>query len=159
MQAEPASLQYCRKDIGVEKAGKCHIRKGGSRIVEDEEQRNVLSDNNLRLMRIREQPIHSDESLLVVDQLERGFLRLYEYTGGSIYISEEDAEMIGGTNAVMVAELTVSLRPGKKEVKIDRIFNEFGYELGDLMKNQLLHFADFYGYTIVILDLSKEKPR
>ena len=88
--------------------------------MEDEEQRNVLSDNNLRLMRIREQPIHSDESLLVVDQLERGFLRLYEYTGGSIYISEEDAEMIGGTNAVMVAELTVSLRPGKKEVKIDR---------------------------------------
>ncbi len=112
-------------------------------------------DDSLRLMRIGEHPIHSDENLLVIDWLEKGFLRLYEYTGGSIYISGDDAWANTDNNVAMVGELTVSLLPERKEVKLERIFSEFGYSFGDLLKGQLRHFADFYGYSIVLLDLRK----
>ena len=77
--------------------------------------------------------------------------------GGSIYISNDTSEMDGYSNVAMVAELIVSLRPERKEVKIERIFSEFGFEYEDLMKSQLRHFADFYGYSIVLLDLTKKK--
>lgn len=123
----------------------------------DTKKSNILMDDSLRLIRIRGQPIHCDENLLVIDWLERGFLRLYEYMGGSIYISNDTSEMDGYSNVAMVAELIVSLRPERKEVKIERIFCEFGFEYEDLLKSQLRHFADFYGYYIVLLDLTKKK--
>ncbi|MCM1259318.1 MAG: hypothetical protein NC307_15945 [Roseburia sp.] len=116
---------------------------------------NLLMDDSLRLMRIKERPIHSDENLLVMDWLEKGFLRLYEYTGGSIYISGDAAGVNTDNNVAMVAELTVSLLPERKEVKLEKMFSEFGYGFGELLKDQLRHFADFYGYSIVLLDLSK----
>ncbi len=112
-------------------------------------------DDSLRLMRIREQPIHSDENLLVIDWLEKGFLRIYEYTNGSIYISGDDVGVTATNNVAMVAELTVSLLPERKEIKLEKMFSEFGYGFGDMLKGQLKHFADFYGYSIVLLDLRK----
>ncbi len=118
---------------------------------------NTMMDDSLRRMRIREGPIKSDENLLVEDQLKKGFLRLYEYTGGSIYISEDDIGMDYCNNAVLVAELEVTVRPEKKQVKPDRIFSEYGYSHEDLMKQQLLHFACFYGFSLGLLDLNKRK--
>ena len=114
-------------------------------------------DDSLRLMRIKKQPIKSDENLLIMDRLEKGFLRLYEYTDGSIYISGDVPELNISNNTAMVAELTVSLIPERKEVKLDRIFSEYGYDFGDMLKGQLRNFADFYGYSIVLLDLRKRK--
>lgn len=126
-------------------------------VLKDMKENNIVMDDSLRLMRIKKSPIKSDENLLIVDWLESGFLRLYEYTGGSIYILGDAPEISDCNNVAMVAELTVSLRPERKEVKIERIFSEFGYEYEVLMKSLLKHFADFYNYSIVLLDLRKEK--
>lgn len=115
----------------------------------------ILLDDSLRLMRIEEHPIKSDENLLIVDQLERGFLQLYEYMGGGLYISTETDEMNQCNNVALVAELTVTIRPEKREVRLNRIFNEFGYDYVHLMTCQLIHFADFYGFSLALLDLSK----
>lgn len=115
----------------------------------------TLLDDSLRLMRIKEHPIQSKENLFIVDQLERGFLRIYEYTGGSIYILGDDIEMNYCNNVALVAELTVTIRPEKKEVRLNRIFNEFGYDYVHLLTGQLIHFADFYGFSLALLDLSK----
>lgn len=115
----------------------------------------IMMDDSLRLMRIKEHPIQSDENLQIVDQLERGFLRIYEYTGGSIYILGDDIEMNYCNNVALVAELTVTIRPEKREVRLNRIFNEFGYDYVHLMTCQLIHFADFYGFSLALLDLSK----
>lgn len=123
----------------------------------DTKKSNILMDDSLRLMRIRGQPIHRDENLLVIDWLERGFLRLYEYMGGSIYISNDTSEMDGYSNVAMIAELIVSLRVERKEVKIERIFNEYGYNYEDLLKQQLMHFASYYGFSLGLLDLRKTK--
>lgn len=120
-----------------------------------EKENDLLMDESLRMMRIREQPIHSGENLLVVDQLERGFLRIYEYTGGSIYISSEMDGMSQCSNAALVAEIRISIRDERKEVGIKRIFNEYGYDYVHLLTCQLIHFADFYGYSAALLDLGK----
>lgn len=112
-------------------------------------------DDSLRMMRIREQPIQGRENLIIEDQLEKGYLRLYEYTGGSLYIPVETAGMDGCNDIAMVGELAVLIIPERKEVKLEKIFSEYGYEFGELLKDQLRHFADFYGYTIVLLDLRK----
>lgn len=130
-----------------------YLRKDG---VKEMPKNEIVMDDSLRLMRIKKSPIRSDENLLIVDWLERGFLRLYEYTGGSIYIlGDVPDEMDGCGNVAMVAELTVSLRLERKEVKIEKIFSEYGYEYENLMKSQLKHFADFYDCSIVLLDLTK----
>lgn len=120
---------------------------------------NLLLDESLRLMRIREQPIHSDENLLVVDRLEKGFLQLYEYMGGSLYILSDTDGMIQSSNAALVAEIRISIRDERKEVGIDRIFNEYGYDYVHLMTCQLIHFAEFYGYSAVLLDLGKPNQK
>ncbi len=117
----------------------------------------MLMDDSLRMMRIREQPIQSMDSLMVMDELEKGSLRLYEYLGGSTYISGDDVEVNICNNIALVAELSVMVIPERKEVKLNRMFSEFGYDFGGLLKSQLKHFADFYGYSIVLLDLRKTK--
>lgn len=123
----------------------------------DLKENEIVLDDSLRSMRIKESPMKSDENLLVEDWLEKGFLRLYEYMGGLLYIFSDDVEMNNSDNVAMVAELEVTVSPEKKQVKLDRIFSEYGYDYEDLMKSQLLHFASFYGFSFGLLDLNKRK--
>lgn len=118
---------------------------------------NTLMDDSLKPIRIKESPMKSEDSLLAEDCLEKGFLRLYEYMGGILYILGDDVEMNGLNNVTLVAELTVTINNKKKEVKLGKVFNEFGYDYTHLMIRQLIHFADFYGYSLLLLDMTKRK--
>ena len=124
-----------------------------------ETENNLLMDESLRLMRIREQPLHSSENLLVVDRLEKGVLQFYEYMGGSLYISSDTDGMSQCSNAALVAELKISIKDEKKEVGIERIFNEYGYDYVHLLTCQVIHFAEFYGYSAALLDLGKPNQK
>lgn len=123
----------------------------------DLKENEIVVDNGLRLMRIKDSPIKCDENLLVVDRLEQGFLRLYEYMGGTLYIFGDDVEISNCDNVALVAELTVTIENEKKEVKMGKVFNEYGYDYTPLMIRQLIHFANFYGYSLSLLDLNKKK--
>lgn len=51
------------------------------------EENNSIVNNELKDMRIRENPIEISGSLLVDDRLEeQGTIKIYEYIGGGLYI-------------------------------------------------------------------------
>ncbi len=106
---------------------------------------NFITSSELAEMRKRELPINAGDSLLIIDRLEeQGILEAYEYIGGCLYLGP--GYSLSG-NAPLVAG--VSIKKSGKSLKIDKTFHEYGHEgLVPLLVEQVLHFAEFYGYGI-----------
>lgn len=102
-------------------------------------------DVGTKMMRIKEKPIESGELVIVDDRLEsEGFLKLYEYVGGPVYLDplQED-------NMAEVAGISIA-RTNDAEMQVDRIFCEYGHEdLVPELVEQARHFAEFYGYSFL----------
>lgn len=122
---------------------------------------NALPVNTMQFMRIQEHPIQINDSLIVIDNLEGGRIRIYEQTGGAvniqqlIYGNEESCK-----NAVMVAEIIINDSWQGENVFIHKISCDYGYEhLITPMIDQVLHFAYFYGgyESVMISDTEFEK--
>lgn len=109
---------------------------------------------NLKPLRIRRNPIQLGEGLICNDQLEsKGLIQALEYTGGSLYIPVDAGGTGQETNAVMVAEVTVSVDLEERKVHINRIFCEYGQDdLVPALMGQVSNFADFYGCQVCISD-------
>lgn len=106
-------------------------------------------------LRLSEHKIAISENFFVEDELKtKGTLKLYEYLGGPILMHLKPSEM---DNAVLVASITITTRNDLREIKLGKIFFEYGYDsLANPMLEQVLYFADFYGYSLVLLDLLKK---
>ncbi|MCM1219769.1 MAG: hypothetical protein NC548_35250 [Lachnospiraceae bacterium] len=113
---------------------------------------NMLFDEGMRLMRIKEHPIKTDGDVVADDRMEMdGVLGLYEHTGGCLYLSMEPQM---ADNLALVAETRFEGSDGKLRVK--RIYCEYGHEgLVHILADQLAHFSTFYGIVLEILDLRK----
>lgn len=116
---------------------------------------------SLKAMRIRMSPPVQleNENMFIVDTLEEsGIFRIMEHVGGTLCMPT-DADNIGGctTNVVSIAEVRVSVLPETKEVKVDRIIFEYGYEeLVHILMQRILFFANFYDCKVSILNLNKK---
>lgn len=100
-------------------------------------------------------PVKSDGGLIVDDRLEEeGSIRLYEYTGGILYIPDV---LPGQEGAVPVAGAEI-IQNGAGGLKVKRMFHEYGHGgLVQIIVGQILYFADFYGYAgVESLDLKKD---
>lgn len=119
-------------------------------------------EESLRPLRIKRNPIKLDEGLVCNDQLEtKGTIQVLEHTGRSLYIQVDIDNMGHEANAVMVAEVTVSVDLKERVVYVDRIFYEYGHdELIPILMEQIFNFADFYSCRVCIADRKKvEKLR
>lgn len=106
---------------------------------------NGLLMDSMQLMRIEEHPIEIDEKLIVIDNLEAGTLRLYEYTNGSLNIQQLFSGNGNIKGAVLVAEIIINALWKDEGIFIHKILCNYGYEkLVNPMINQILHFCDFY---------------
>lgn len=116
-------------------------------------------DESLRVMRIKKNPIWLKEDIICNDQIEsKGIIQILEYTGGGLFIPVDHFGMEQDTNAVMVAEMKVSVFLENRKVHIDRIYHEYGYEeLVSILMEQVLNFADFYCCSISFSDWWKNK--
>lgn len=112
---------------------------------------------SLRTMRIQKCPLDCGDGIFVDDRLEsKGFIRIYEYSGGTFYIPANTEEMQEfKNNAVPIAGISISI-PDEVTVHVNKIYCEFGYEeyIAKLM-GQIMNFADFYGLKVSISDLRK----
>lgn len=115
---------------------------------------NSIISNELKVMRINENPIAISGSLLVDDRLEeQGTIKIYEYIGGILYL--EQGHLLSG-NAPLVA--WISIKKSGNCLKDGRVYHEFGYdELEPLLKGQAEHFAEFYGYSMESMDYRKSE--
>lgn len=116
---------------------------------------NTLTDESMKKLRLSEHKINIAGNFMVEDDLEiNGTLKLYEYLGGVIPVHLKPSEM---SNAVLVASVTITARHDLKECRLVKIFHEYGYDsLVGSMLEEVSHFADFYGYSLVLLDLRKK---
>lgn len=98
----------------------------------------------MQALRVQEQPVPIDENLIIVDNLESGKLRLYEYLGGPLNIQQ----LIWGNNfnnAVLVAEVIIDKQWQEKGIFIHNVFWEFGHvNLIQPMLEQVMCFFKFY---------------
>lgn len=119
---------------------------------------NIPVDENMRKLRLSEHKINISGNFMVEDDLEiNGTLKVYEYLGGVIPMHLKPSEM---SNAVLVASVTITARHDLKECRLVKIFHEYGYDfLANPMLEQVLYFADFYGYSLVLLNLRKRQIR
>lgn len=114
----------------------------------------ALPMDTMQYMRIKEHPLHVSDSLVIIDNLEAGTLRLYEHTDGPLYIQQLIYGNCDYKNVTQVAEAVINSNWKDEGVYIHRIFCEDGYEhLVQPMIYQILLFADFYNYqSIAMLD-------
>lgn len=112
----------------------------------------------LRAMRIDRQPIKVDESIIVYDRLEsEGVIRLYDYLGGSFYTPMNSGEMDKCTNVVLVAEISTTIQKDTKEIYVDRLFCEHGYDFEHTLFQQVLNFADLFDFRVCVLNIQKHR--
>ena len=117
-------------------------------------------EESLRPMRIRSNPVRIGEGLVCNDQLEsRGIIQILEHTGDTLYVMADTSGMIPEmVEAVMVAEVKISVCLRRREVYIDRIFHEYGQGgLVPVLLEQVQGFADFYCCRVCITDRRKAK--
>lgn len=78
-------------------------------------------------IRIEKYPFQTKEDLIVIDNLEAGKFRLFEYTGGPLNIQHLlwNNKYI---NAVLVAETIINESWKEEGIRIHKVFANFGYE-------------------------------
>lgn len=101
--------------------------------------------NNMQLMRIGQYPFQTEESFIVMDNLENGELRVYEHIKGSLNIQQLLTGFEVPGNAVWVAKITINELWKEKGVFIHKISCEHGFEyLAEPMVYQVLDYIEFY---------------
>lgn len=97
-----------------------------------------------QLMRTLEHPLDLKGNIIVWDNLESGFLRIFEPDADASFVQIlHNANCVIGAH--MIAELEIIILADKKEFLIKNYdFKEGCFELEEAMMNQLEHFANFY---------------
>lgn len=119
------------------------------------EKGNFITSEELREMRLSGHRMEPGQDLLIEDRLEgKGCLRIYEYTGGCVYLEPELLE-----KAPLVAGIELE-KMGEKGVRVKKIFYEYGHEdLVSAMVEQVKYFVEFYGFNLTFLDLGKGRQK
>lgn len=154
-------LEGCPDILGQpSKSGRVHKNYGSfflekRREIKKVEKENFITSGELREMRLSGHRMEPGQDLLIEDRLEeKGFLGIYEYTGGCAYLEPELLE-----NAPLVAGIELE-KSGKKGVRVKKIFYEHGHEdLVFTMFDQVKHFADFYGFNLAFLEQRKGRQK
>lgn len=116
----------------------------------------VLNDNQWHA-RVDECSLKCNDNIFIEDRLEKGFIRIYDYTGGAVDFPNGLYDMQGCMNAPLVAWMSVAILPEKKEVWLEDTGCNYGYEMYmSLITKRVLHFAKFYHMKFCISDLKKD---
>ena len=106
---------------------------------------NGIKVNPMQLLRLQKYPLKTDDNLIAVDNLEEGKLKIYEYTGGFLNMTQLFADEINCSNLTLVAEITINDAEQQGDIVIEKIYCCYGYEnLAAHMIHQVVNFVKFY---------------
>lgn len=89
--------------------------------------------------------------------MEKRFIEIYEYFGGAVDFPNGLYDMQNCMNAPLVAWMSIAILPERKEVWLEDIDCNDGYDMYmALMKTRIMHFVDFYDMKFCLLDLIKK---
>ena len=114
----------------------------------------------MQSMRLVKYPLKIDGSLIIVDDLEEGALKLYEYEGGILNIQQLFADENNCKGVTPVAQITIYDSEEKGMVCIEKVTCCHGYEhLAYAMIYQVVKFGMFYQSckSVVISESEREK--
>ncbi len=99
----------------------------------------------MQLLRLQEHSIKMDGNLIVIDNLEEGGLKIYEYAGGILDIQQLIMDDDNCRNVTLIAQISIHDIDQNGDISIEKIFCCYGYEeLAVLMIYQVVNFAKFY---------------
>ena len=121
---------------------KKHISK--NRTIKAQSSKAFTSVGFEQLERISKYPLQIKGNMVVLDDLERGTLSIYEPdTDGPVYVQYLDQHYIKG--ATLVGHLSISIVTEEKGILITELNCEEGHEdLAKPMMDHVQHFVDFY---------------
>lgn len=114
----------------------------------------------MQSMRSVKYPLKIDDSLIIVDNLEEGVLKLYEYEGGILNIQQLFADENHCKGVTPVAQITIYDSEEKGMVCIEKVTCCYGYEhLAYAMIYPVVNFGRFYESckSVVISESEREK--
>ena len=115
----------------------------------------VLNDDQWH-ERIDDCHLECNDIILIEDRLEKGFIKIYDPIGGAVDFHNGLHDMQNCMNAPLVAWMSVTILPGKKEVWFEDADCNYGYDMYmSLIVKRVLHFAEFYQMKLCIFDLRK----
>lgn len=118
---------------------------------------NFIASGELRELRLNKHRMQLGGDFIIDDRLEsEGALRISEYIGGCLYLEPGPLFL---ENAPVVAGISIS-RSGDS-LMLREVFCEYGHEeFIPLLMKQVEDFAEFYGYSLGLLNLKKAgKPQ
>ena len=116
----------------------------------------VLNDDQWH-ERVNECSLKCNDNIFIEDRLEKGFIKIYDYTGGGVDLPNGLYDMKNCMNAPLVAWMSVAILPERKEVWLEDIGCHYGYDMYmTLIETRVMHFVDFYDMKFCLLDLIKK---
>lgn len=105
---------------------------------------NGIKINPMQLLRFEKYPIRINDNLIVIDNLEEGTLKFYEYTSGILNVQKLFVND-NNKNAMLIAQISINDEEQNGNICIERIFCCYGYEaLAVPMIYQVVNFVKFY---------------
>ncbi len=106
---------------------------------------NGIKINPMQLLRFKKYPIKIDDNLIVIDNLEEGTLKFYEYTSGILNVQKLFVDDNNCKNADLIAQISINDLEQSGNIYIEKIFCGYGYEkLAVSMIYQVVNFVKFY---------------
>lgn len=106
---------------------------------------NGIKINPMQLLRFKKYPIEIDDNLIVIDNLEEGTLKFYEYTSGILNVQKLFVDDNNCKNADLIAQISINDLEQNGNIYIEKIFCGYGYEkLAVSMIYQVVNFVKFY---------------
>lgn len=105
-----------------------------------------MNGNEWQIERITEHPLQIKGNMIILDRLEIGHLRIFEFDAdGPVYVQHLSSNCEGVSGATLVGAIKTDFLFEKRAVLVSEVYCKEGYEeLAQAMVDQVEFFVNYY---------------